>query len=86
MNTKTKVALTRWLLGAAPEAPKDSDNQRFYYFVCECLIAETNIDSDDLADLARKNLKWDENSIIEFSSEPDISIQKNNGFIEFLME
>lgn len=84
MKSNTKEALTRWINGAAPESAHPYDMNRFYNLVYECLVNGENIDSDELAEMIRENLKWHEGQVQSFSEETVISIEKIMGFIDFL--
>jgi hypothetical protein len=84
MERNTKDALIRWIRGAAPESAHPYDMERFYNVVFECLKNGENIDSDELAEIIRENLKWHENQVLDFSEETVITIEKIMKFIDFL--
>jgi len=58
--------------------------ERFYNVVFECLKNGENINSDELAEIIRENLKWHENQVLDFSEETVITIEKIMKFIDFL--
>lgn len=84
METTTKEALTRWIRGAAPESAHPFDMKRFYNVVYECLVNDEFINSDELAEIIRENLKWNEDKIQRFSIDTAISAEKIIKFIGFL--
>jgi len=84
MEANTKNALTRWIKGDAPESDHPLDMRRFYNVVYECLKNDEYIDSDELAEMIRNNLKWHEEKVQNFSKETVIIIEKIIGFIDYL--
>lgn len=84
METNTKLVLTRWIRGAAPESSHPDDMTRFYNVVYERLKSNDYINSDELAKVISENLKWDKNQINDFSIDTVIHIEKIIGFINFL--
>ncbi|WP_372948160.1 hypothetical protein [Mariniphaga sp.] len=84
MESNTKDALIRWIKGTAPESAHPYDMKRFYNVVYECLKNGENIDSDELAEIIRENLNWNEKQVLDFSEVTVITIEKIMKFIDFL--
>lgn len=84
MEKEMKLAMERWINGAAPESAHPFDMRRYYDIIFECLKYGDRINSEDLAKMIKENLKWGDEKIEEFALEKAILADHIIGFVEYL--
>ena len=76
--------MENWVKGAAPESSHPFDMRRFYEIIFQCLVSEDRFLSEDVIEIAKEHLKWDEAEIQKFARRKTILAENILGFVEFL--
>ncbi len=79
-----KLAMEKWITGAAPESAHPFDMRRYYDIIFECLKNDDRINSEELSTIIKENLKWGEEKIEDFASEKAILADNIIGFVKYL--